>query len=53
MKKLVKKMISINVMPETKVKLDEMRFETGLQLGAIVDKLVKEYGEVKGVVHAE
>jgi len=53
MEKMNKKMIAITVMPETKKKLDEMRLQTGLPLGAIIDKLVKENGQVKGVVHAD
>jgi len=40
MEKMSKKTIAINVMPQTKVKLDEIRKETGLPIGVIIDKLV-------------
>ncbi len=41
--KMIKKNISLNVLPETKRMLDELRIITGLPVGSIADIVIKKY----------
>lgn len=42
MEKFDKVQIAIRIKPETKVKLERIRVQTGLAYGVIIDNLVKE-----------